>query len=109
MSIEEHVEGDGVQPSSTMAGQPLVQTIAKASTSTPTTPAVAKSKNNPYSKPEIGKCYKCRKPEHKSNECPKRRQVNMTDYEKKDIVLIETELEDSNFVEEHGDPIACVI
>ena len=33
----------------------------------------------------------------------------MVDYEEKDDVLIETEPEDSNFVEEHGENIACVI
>ena len=39
-------------------------------------------------------------PGHMSNECPKRRPVNMADYEDEDEVLIGTELEDSNFVEE---------
>jgi len=33
----------------------------------------------------------------------------MADYEEKDNVLIETELEDSDFIEEHGEPVACVI
>jgi len=32
----------------------------------------------------------------------------MTDYEEDDV-LIETEPEDSDFIEEHGDLIACVI
>jgi len=40
--------------------QPLTHPTVKASTSTPTTtPAAAKSKEKPYTKPEIGKCYKC--------------------------------------------------
>ena len=38
-----------------------------------------------------------------------RRQVNMAEYEEEDDVLIEIEPEDSDFVEEHGDPVACVI
>ena len=62
----------------------MVQPPAKISTSTPTTtPAITKSKDNPYIKPGVEKCYKCNEPEHKSNECPKRRQVNIADYEEK--------------------------
>ena len=70
---------------------------------------ITKSKDNPYTKFGVGKCYRCDEPGHKSNECPKRRQVNMTDYEEGDDVLVEIEPEDSDFVEKHGDPIACVI
>ena len=93
-----------------MTGQPIVQPPAKASTSTPTTtPAIRKSKDNPYTKPEVGKCYRCGEQEHKSNQCPKRRQVNMTDYEEGDDVLVKTEPEDSDFIEEYGDHITCVI
>jgi len=33
-----------------------------------------------------------------SNQCPKRRPVNMEDYEDKDEILIETEPEDSDLV-----------
>ena len=33
----------------------------------------------------------------------------MDDYEKGDNMLIETELEDSGFVEEHGDLVTCLI
>jgi len=74
--------------------------------------------NNPYDRKEqrqsshqawVGKCYKCSEPKHKSNECSKRRQVNMKDYEERDDMLIETELEDFDFIEEHGDPITCII
>jgi len=92
-----------------MASEPLVQPTAKASTSTPPpTPAVAKSKDNSYFKLEIGKFYKCGEPEHKFNECPKRRQVNMTDYEEDDV-LIEIQSENSDFREERGDLVAYVI
>ena len=72
--------------------------------SAPTT----KGKKNSYAKPGVGKCYKCVKPRHKSNECLKRRPVNMVDYEDEDEVLIETEQEDSNFVEE-GEGATCMI
>ena len=43
----------------------------------------------------------CGKPGHKSNECLRRRQVNIADYEDVDKVKIEIKLEDSDFVEEH--------
>ena len=69
-----------------MTGQPLVQPTAKASTWTPTTLAVAKSKDISYSKLEIGKCYRCGENGYKSNECPKRRKINMVDYQ--DDVLV---------------------
>ena len=46
-----------------------------------TTVAAAKSKENPYVKPGVDKCYRYEEPEHASiNECLKMRQVNMTDY-----------------------------
>jgi len=35
--------------------------------------------------------------------------VNMADYEEEDDVLTETESEDSDFVEEHREPITCVV
>ena len=50
---------------------------------------VAKGKENSYINPQIGKCYMCGEPGHKSNECLKRRQVNMADYEGEDDVQIE--------------------
>ena len=56
-----------------------------------------------------GKYYRRDEPGHRSNECWKRRPVNMADYEEKDDVLIETEPEDFDFVKEHGDPVACVV
>ena len=40
-------------------------------------------------------------PKHKSNKCPRRRQVNMADYEDEDEVKIKTEPENSDFAEEH--------
>ena len=43
--------------------------------------AAAKSKDNPYTRPEVGKYYRCGELEHKSNECSKRMQFNMADYE----------------------------
>ena len=50
---------------------------------------IAKNKDNPYTKPEIGKCYRCDEPGHKFNERPKRRQVYIADYEGDDM-LVET-------------------
>jgi len=62
-----------------------------------------KGKKNPYAKPGVGRYYMCGEPGHRSNECPKKRPVNMTDYEDEDKVLIETEPKDSDFVEEEGE------
>ena len=84
--------------------------MTKTSTSTPIiTLAVANVKDNLYSKPRIGNCYRCGELGHKSNECRKRIQVTMVDYEEKDDVLIETELEGSDFVGKHGDPAAYIV
>jgi len=72
-----------------------------------TTTSTTKGKENPYTKIGVGKCYRCGEPEHKSKECPRRRQVNMADYE--DEEKIETEAEDSDFAEEYGESAACVV
>jgi len=57
-----------------------------------------KDKEKAYAKPWVGKYYRCGKPRHRSNECPKRRSVNMAGYKDEDEVQIETELEDSDFI-----------
>jgi len=56
---------------------------------------VAKGKENPYVKPGIGKCYRCGESGHKSNECPKRKQVNMADYEEEEEGELEIDPDDS--------------
>jgi len=110
LSIKEPIGDDRVPPSSTTTGQPIVQPSAKASTLTPiTNPVIAKGRDNPNTKHGVSKCYRCGKPGHRSNECLKRRPVNVADYEEKNDVLIEKELEDSDFTEEHGDPVTYVI
>jgi len=110
LSIEDPTRDDGVSLSSMKTGQTIVQPPAKASTSPPTTKlAVAKSKDNPYTKLEVGKCYRCDESRHRSNECPKKRPVNVADHEEKNDVLTEIELEDYDFTEEHGDRVAYVI
>jgi len=67
-----------------------------------TTATATKSKENSYAKPGVDKCYGCREPGHKSNECPKRKQVKMTDYEddEREGFKIE-ELNDFNFADKH--------
>ena len=74
-----------------------------------TTIAAAKSKENSYTKPWIDKCYRYGELVHRSSECPKRKQVNIVDYGDEDEGVIIKDIRDSDFVEEHGDPIACVV
>ena len=82
-----------------MFDQSPAQQTVKAHVSAPATiTAATRSKENPYTKPGIDKCYRCGEPEHKSNECPKRRQVNMADYDE-DKVKIETEPKETDFTE----------
>ena len=100
ISTEESLGDEEIQRSSPTVDQPPTQpptqqTVkALMSALAITYPTVAKGKENPYTKPEIGMYYSCNEPEHKSIECPKRRQVNMTDYKDEDEVQIETEPED---------------
>ena len=35
--------------------------------------------NNPYARPFDVKCYKCKEVGHRSNECPKRKSVNVVE------------------------------
>jgi len=58
-----------------MLDQPLARQSTNAPAPTPgiITSAVAKSKENPYAKHEVGKCYRCGELEHKSNEWPKKK------------------------------------
>jgi len=58
-----------------------------------------KGKEKAYAKPGVGKYYRYGEPGHSSNECLKRRSVNMADYKNEDEVQIKTELEDSDFIE----------
>ena len=73
------------------------------------TTAAAKSKENPYTEPDVDKCYRCGESEHKSNECLRRKQVNMADYKDEDKVEIEIKPEDSDFAKEHGESVICVV
>ena len=108
MSIDKPSSDEEIQPSPTMVDQPPTQQTIKAPVSALTT-AAAKGRENPYTNPGVGMCYRCGEPEHKSNVCPRRRQINMADYEDEDNVEIETELEDSDFAEEHRESAICVI
>ena len=104
--------GVGVQPSFTTVDRPPARQSTNALASAPaaTTATTAKSKEKPYVKPGVGKCYKCGEPEHRSNECPKRKQVNMADYENNEEEGFEIEeLNDFDFAEEHGESATCVV
>jgi len=107
MLFEESLGGEGVQSSPTTVYQPPADQTIKAHVFAPATTA-AKSKENLYAKPGVGKCYRHGEPEHRSNECPKRKQVNMVNFRDDEGVVIE-EASGSDFDEEHGDSIACVV
>jgi len=110
--FEKCTSGAGVQPSSiTVSRSP-----ARQSTNTPTsalatiTTANVKSKENLFAKSGVGKFYTCGRPGHKSNEYPKRNQVNLVDYEDDWEEEIEIEsLDETNFAEEQEDSVTCVI
>jgi len=94
--IEEFASDAGVQPSSTIVDRPPVfqPTNVFASTPATTITAAADSKENLYTKPVIDKCYRCGEIGLRSNECPKRKQVNITDY--KDDGEKDVEIEELN-------------
>ena len=53
---------------------------------------------------------RCGEPGHRSNEFPKRKQVNLADYEDDAEEEVEIEdLDETDFVEEQGDFVACVV
>ena len=61
LSIEEPVGNDEVPPSFTTTGQPIVQSPAKSLyIDTNNNPNDRKSKDNPYTKHGVGKCYRWR-------------------------------------------------
>ena len=99
------------QQSFTLGDRPLGQKVTGTATANPVTTAAPTTmgKENSYAKPSVGKCYKYGEPRNKSNEFPRRRQVNMTDYEDEDEVKIGTELEKSDFTEEHGESATCMV
>ena len=109
--IEESASDVRVQSSPAMVDRPPVHQSTNTSASTPLTTIIvaAKNKENPYAKPVIGKCYKCGVPEHRSNECFKRKQVNIADYRDEGEWVAIEEASDSDFVEEYGDHVSRVV
>jgi len=69
MPIEKSTSDVRVQPSFTMIDRQSTNALASAQAIT--TAAAAKSKENPYAKPGVGKNYRCGELGHKSNGCPK--------------------------------------
>jgi len=110
-TVEKISGGTKTQQDFTSGERSLARKAPHASPASPATAAapIAKGKENPYAKSDVGKCYRCGEHGHKSNECSKKRQVNMTDYEGKDRVEIVTESEDTDFVEEYGESATCVV
>jgi len=61
--------------------QPARPSINTPASAPEKTTATTKSKENSYTKPRVGKCYRCEEPGHRSNKCLKRKQINMANYE----------------------------
>ena len=82
---------------------------AKAPTSTPIIAhAIAKSKDTPYTKPGVGKCYNVANLNTGPMSARRGGPSIWQDYEEDDV-LLETGLEDSDFIEEHGELVAYVV
>ena len=78
MPIKESTSDAGVQSSFMMVDWSPIRQSTNALA--PTTTTTVKSKDNPYAMPRFDKCYRYGGPGHRSNERPKRKQVNMADY-----------------------------
>ena len=99
------------QQGSTSCERPPARKTIDAPPANPVTTIAptTEGKENPYAKPVINKCYRCGEPGYRSNEFPKGKPVIIADYEDEDEVSNETELEDSDFVEEYGEVTTCVV
>jgi len=67
---------------------------------------VPPQKENPYARPSVDICYRCQKSGHRSNNCPKRRQANLVEYEEfskvEEEVADEGEYDGVEFAVEEG-------
>ncbi|XP_028548847.1 uncharacterized protein LOC114579175 [Dendrobium catenatum] len=120
---ESHAEASKGPPSSARTPQ---ASQSSPSISTPPRPGIAAesrtqaraplpARENPYGRPNTLKCFRCFQPEHKSNECPSRQQIQLMDGEhpltEGDSAAGEPDSEDG-FEDVHGDsddPVVCVI
>ena len=77
--IQKSTSATRVHPGSTMVDRsPAHQSAVLASAPTTSTAATTKNKENPYIKHDVGKYYRCGETGHKSNECPRGRQVRVS-------------------------------
>jgi len=82
---------------------------ATPANSTTKTAHTTKGKENLYAKYELVSVTSMANPDTGPMSDRKKRPVNMADYEDEDEVLIETGLEDSDFVKKEGEATTCVI
>ncbi|GJZ14964.1 hypothetical protein Tco_0550641, partial [Tanacetum coccineum] len=67
--------------------------------------------SNPYTKPTSGKCFRCNKPRHMSNEYPKRKSIHMVDKDEVEDVFCEpdgNEYDDELEYEDEYQPINVI-
>ena len=68
--------------------------------------------NDPYARPNLGKCFWCNQPDHLSNNCPNRRSVNFVEEGGNEVehVLKEDIYEGAKFVEgDLGEEMVCIV
>lgn len=74
--------------------------------------AQQRTNNDPYARPNLGKCYRCNQPRHLSNSCPNRRSINIVEEGKSDE---EQNFEDGDYEggnvadADTGEELACIV